>query len=400
VSDEVSTDELLRSARQAGVDVSEAQLARWHRAGLIPRPRVQRLGRGKGTRSLYPSGTAERLIRVAQIHQQEHRLAQTAWRLWWEDGGPLTAPGRQFLRQRASRLDAERQQIVELFEGDQSGDSAASTKMDELFAALQHGPLPKPLGGARRRSGSEKFPAVGRIILEVAAHRFDGFSVDSETGEDDAEVLERSLGLERARTDRLANADPWLEGDLGPDLAKLSDLLESHSNAGLAELGDAELETARSELHNFQAIVLNLTEMFTFFFGPEAFGYSMLSSLFKFDTPDAQSRGLLGWLLLRQNAALYEGMLEFGGLAPQAKATARLQEITQQLRQDVPAFADVLSPERLGAAQLNAEEGERLRVEISAVAEANREQVDSFLEQFPEIDDLLQLAGDGSGPRP
>src|SRR5438105_15226652 len=100
-----SKDELLAAASNAGFEVSEAQLARWHRAGLLPRPQVRSLGRGKGTESLYPPGTRQRLIRVAQVHVEEHRLANAAWRLWWEDGGPLTKSARRFLSQMAGGLD-------------------------------------------------------------------------------------------------------------------------------------------------------------------------------------------------------------------------------------------------------------------------------------------------------
>jgi hypothetical protein len=77
-----SKEELLAAAAKAGFEVSEAQLARWHRSGLLPRPQVRSLGRGKGTESLYPPGSSDRLVRVAELHVEEHRLANAGWRLW------------------------------------------------------------------------------------------------------------------------------------------------------------------------------------------------------------------------------------------------------------------------------------------------------------------------------
>src|SRR5581483_5237927 len=106
-------EELLAAASNAGFEVSEAQLARWHRARLLPRPQVRSLGRGQGTESLYPIGRSQRLVRVAQVHVDEHRLSNAAWRLWWEDGGPLTSSARRFLVKVASGLDKQREYVAD-----------------------------------------------------------------------------------------------------------------------------------------------------------------------------------------------------------------------------------------------------------------------------------------------
>lgn len=77
-------DEVIRYAAAFGNKVSAAQLARWHRAGLLPRPRQQPLGRGLGTATLYPSGTSAQLVALCQIREEERRLDRVAFRLWWE----------------------------------------------------------------------------------------------------------------------------------------------------------------------------------------------------------------------------------------------------------------------------------------------------------------------------
>jgi len=379
-------------ARAAGVPVTDAQLARWHRAGLIPRPDIQRLGRGKGTRSLYPAGTSARLIRVADVHRQEHRLGHAAWRLWWEDGGPLSVPARAFLVDVACNLDGQRQQIVDLLDGDLSGDLTAIRKMDELYSSMQNDRLPQPLGQARARVGTTQFATVGRMLLELAADRFEGFQADPDTGVDDGAVLEKSWGLERARSDQLADADPWLEGDLAPDLTKLSRLIASTPQLELAQSPDAALDAARVELGEFLVTITTAARMLQTLFGPDAFGYGMISQLFDLASAKGQATALLAWMLLRQDEGLQVGMRLLAGLSPQAQATERLYDITRQLCDEVPELADVLSPERLAAAQLNLEENERLRDEIRTIADANRERVDGFLARFPDLEELQGLA--------
>src|SRR5437868_2218123 len=170
-----SKDELLAAAQHAGFAVTDTQLARWHRVGLLPKPQVQSLGRGKGTRSLYPPSSTARLIRIAQVHKQERRLRPAAWRIWWEDGGTLSGPAREHLIGVARDLDHQRALVIEAFEGDAAGDPQAAAEMDELFRSIERDRLPQPLGEARRRVGQARFSIVGRIVLELIANRFDGF---------------------------------------------------------------------------------------------------------------------------------------------------------------------------------------------------------------------------------
>src|SRR5258707_10332904 len=79
-----SRDEVIQRALVVGYTVSPAQLARWHRAGLLPRPRQQALGRGRGTETFYPPGSALQVVAICQIKDEERRLERIAFRLWWE----------------------------------------------------------------------------------------------------------------------------------------------------------------------------------------------------------------------------------------------------------------------------------------------------------------------------
>lgn len=67
-----------------GFALTKTQLARWHRAGLLPQPRQRGLGRGKGTSSIYPNGTGNQLRALLEIHARERRLPFVAWKLGWE----------------------------------------------------------------------------------------------------------------------------------------------------------------------------------------------------------------------------------------------------------------------------------------------------------------------------
>src|SRR5215470_20045408 len=64
--------------------VTERQITRWHFEGLIPKPKQRRLGRGRGTETVYPIGTAKQLLALVNIRSKKRRLAPIGWGLWWQ----------------------------------------------------------------------------------------------------------------------------------------------------------------------------------------------------------------------------------------------------------------------------------------------------------------------------
>jgi len=79
-ADDVSKQELLIAAQKIGV--SPRQFERWRKAGLIPAPRLERFGRGKGTTAFYPSSTIGLLEAIAKAHSIDLRLDYVAVRVW------------------------------------------------------------------------------------------------------------------------------------------------------------------------------------------------------------------------------------------------------------------------------------------------------------------------------
>lgn len=76
-------DEVLAVAAEAGFAISSDQLARWHRGGLLPRPRQVSRGRGRGTVTIYPRGTAEQVVALCEITANHRSLARAGFQLWW-----------------------------------------------------------------------------------------------------------------------------------------------------------------------------------------------------------------------------------------------------------------------------------------------------------------------------
>src|SRR5258708_11154308 len=74
---------LVNLAHEHGYEVSATQLGRWHRAGLLPRPKQQAMGKAQGSQSLYPPGTSEQLLALCALRSHERRFSHLACQPWW-----------------------------------------------------------------------------------------------------------------------------------------------------------------------------------------------------------------------------------------------------------------------------------------------------------------------------
>jgi hypothetical protein len=395
IDERESRDMVLATARAAGFPVTDAQLARWHRAGLLAKPTVRSRGRGLGTESLYPAGTGARLVRIATVHAREHRLAYAAWRLWWEDGGPLSVPAREHLRRTGAWMDESKRAVADLVRRDAEGDPEAAALVDGVYQAAERGRLSGPLAAARKRTGTDRFSSVARVLLEIAGGSFTGYATDPTSGEsaDDEAIFENALGLTRARTDRFGSAGPWLEGETGPDLMRLASLMSSHSFAAAAATSDADLDAARRELRAFVEVISGAALLAARLFRPDAGAFAGIASgLAQMDHPRAQAFLLLAWSILGADDTLRPGMNELVGLAPRVEATTALFAIIEEIRIAVPTLGEAWSDERLGSAQGDAEQAAAMLTEIRDAAGEHRAEVDEGLARHPELPELIAAA--------
>lgn len=107
-----SRDDLIKAAASLGYAVTAAQLARWHRAGLLPRPGQRSLGRGRGTETFYPAGTSVQLVALCQMKEEERRLDRLAFGLWWDGFAVGSDVIKEFLKAGAGPMEDKLRQAV------------------------------------------------------------------------------------------------------------------------------------------------------------------------------------------------------------------------------------------------------------------------------------------------
>lgn len=95
-----------------------------------------------------------------------------------------------------------------VFENRETGDEvrplgrqAAVAEMEGTYTAASEKRVPATLGQVRRNVGRGRFTTVFRVLAEVATGSFEGYQ------DEEAELaFEKALGIDHARTDRLADA--------------------------------------------------------------------------------------------------------------------------------------------------------------------------------------------------
>ncbi len=393
--------QLLDAARAAGFKLSDPQLGRLHRAGLVPSPRTRPLGRGKGTVSEFPPGSTTRLLRTLEIQKQERtqKFSTVAWRLWWEDGGPPPTPARELLASVATRWDRERDELSDLLTREAEGDPEAERQVETLYTEAEQGRVAGPLGTARRNAGRDGFASVARVMAEVATGRFESYQDHEEPARDGTPqphttgaLVERALRLDRARTDRIAGNEPRFIGRSETDLTRLSSFFGERRLGQFANTPDAELNRARTEVRRLLNLVATFAPLIERVVGRDASGYGTIGRVLNPRTPRLQAFTLLAWLVLRQDPMLLEATHTLGALVPQVLATVELEQLSNQLAQEVPALAPALNGAARAHAQGDSEEAARLHAEIKLVSNEHREQVDSFFRRHPEVDALITTA--------
>jgi hypothetical protein len=250
-----SSQHLLSLAHEQGYEVSTAQLARWHRAGLLPRPRQQALGRARGTQTLYPPGTGEQLLFLCASRLHQHSLTLLAWRLWWA-GYPVSLA---VIRQRLQRAAARLSHYVQLFLAMKSSAPTVETTaqevsermLDDIERLSRVRLKSKLLHRIRKRVGKDYFPTFLRVLLDIASGTFGDHALNYDEAARMTEllVLSKGLGFDNQFIKDNANITHYISGILVPFLEQLSADICSHDLDQMLQLiPDFELLQARDDL--------------------------------------------------------------------------------------------------------------------------------------------------------
>ena len=326
-------DQVIERASALGYDVSEDQLARWHRAGLLPRPRQRPLGRGRGTETTYPHGTSVQVVAVCQIKDEERRLGRVAFRLWWDGFDVDLAVIREQL---ASVMRPIEDEIRKAATGGGTGLRGV------LGRTLGHDRIEAIAAVMANQSDASEDPASTAVIWETMA-----------SWPPTLDELTALLG--QAVAARMA----------GPPMASL-----------IEQASDEDLVRARDRTRSMTVLLRNAAAPMAWLYGKSGSVFKMVDRLMNNMTPQ-DNLGMVAMMLALTPFMRPEvlAMLDAGTQPPLAQELRQILTIRDQ----VPGAAQVLTPMAIRACIREKEAARRYRPQIEQFFKAHRAEIDSVL---------------------
>ncbi|GEM_PF-4664632 len=298
-------EDVIETARAQGFTVSETQLVRWHRAGLLPPigkeiPRLFPGRDGRGSETIYPLGTGEQAVALCRALAEKRSLPRAGWQLWWH--GYEVAPA--FARDPVERALTEIERFVE-FAHRYDGLS------DELIDSLTKRSTTPLIGTIRQRIRRTGFRRVLRIILSVYDGTFTGWQGDDE------DLIERGLRIDEAYESKISGLKELLQGSVTETVQEMACLLNVRQLRRVLETTtDEGLVTAREELRVTLAVIDNVLYVIERFVGKNKFMHAFLPSSENVGE-DVQPGFVLHWLGLRQMRGFATGYQQVMGALSQ-----------------------------------------------------------------------------------
>lgn len=330
-----SAQDILDYLQFAGFEMTRDQLARLHRRRLIDQPIAPpKLGRGSVTN--YPTGTAERMLRIAQLRNSTKQLDELAWRLWWEGFSIEPELVRTFLLRRAVRWDEQSPDGVptESENGGGTGPKGNRDVLEEVF--FQHLKSGSPSNAAKRQleRGSELYVEFAGLLIDLLRG-----DLSSLNGSDE--------GLFN-KTSRLSNARARSPGHAA--LLAMREEFDVPYSEIVESLDDQRLNRARTVTRQLLGVTANIGEIVQEVFGStgrgrENVGKSLVALA---DSPDEQILALLLTSSFIDDDSVLDGVdfsRPFTANAPAITYRDFLR--LRYLAQEIPGLANLLTPNRV-----------------------------------------------------
>jgi hypothetical protein len=325
-----SREHVIAYASGLGYLVTPTQMVRWHRAGLLPRPSQRPLGRGRGTMTTYPLGTAAQVVALCQIRDDERRLDRVAFRLWWGGFTVDLAVIREQLQAVLWSIEADLQRSAD--------DLPRRARGIDAVMRRSFGP----------RRIAAMMTAVQRPLADVS----------------------RPIAWDA----------PWPPSldDMADSIGQLvADRITGVPAADvLAHATDEDLILARERARFLLAMLHDLLAPLAWLYGKGGAAFRVMDRLLESLAP-ADYVGIVALMVLLGPAipSAAKAALDAGSEPPLAEDL----RLVLAIRDQVPGAADVFTPMAVRALLRNKEAAGRYRPAIEAFLAAHRQEVDAVL---------------------
>jgi hypothetical protein len=352
--------------------VTERQITRWHFEGLIPKPKQRRLGRGRGTETVYPIGTAKQLLALVSIRSKNRRLANIAWGLWWQGYAVEMILIRDFL---VSSVSNWGKWISEVFDA-RTGELKPKTRKS-IKTGLQSHHKAGFLRRIKNAVGEERVSEMIHLLLQIITGRYGSNSDRAETDNFDVGKL---IGLQPDEIDQFG-IKPRMEKN---SLAEISQLFGKTSwSSVIQKSSDDELMQARNEFLQVLTTLDSLSLVAEKLWGKKTLWLVLPGKWLRDMEPQHQALFIIFWRILgkTQLRVKIEQILNLcklwiGIAFPHYQAL-------EQLKMEIPSLSEDVT--KIMKAVLRKEgSDDYLKGRLQNLRKKHEKELDAFWERHPE----------------
>jgi hypothetical protein len=393
-----TANELIGYAAAAGHVVTRTQLVRWHKRGLIPRPQLHYTPGRRGALSLYPAGTAEVLLVVAESEATRRPLEDVAWTLWWEGHERDMTEVRAFIGSMCDELASVQDKLRRVLP---SGATYPGSRWRVRDYLTRSSNLRPPLGTVRRRldwRGRNEFGRFVDLLLKVMV----GQEPDFITG--DEQIIERAFHFDQARSTPLHGSTEWFPAEDGMAFQWMANLVSRPLREVLDGAADDDLVTARDEVQGLIEFLTTFGETMVWIFGGKGLGYGFIGSVMNrfVDTPRRQAFLVLLLYAVRRDPNLRIGWDLLRPTVESWNTTGyRNWQGIKLIREELPEAQRVIGEARLREAFKVPKGWERLAAEVEVLRREHAGELDAVIAAHPDMFPKRvsqELGGDTTDP--
>ncbi|MGA2294792.1 MAG: hypothetical protein ABSG24_06155 [Acidimicrobiales bacterium] len=374
----------------AGFHLTREQLVRIHQRRIMNEPFLNPSS-WRDPRTTYAPGTAQRMLRMAQLKGKSKHLDELAWRLWWEGADIEPEIVRSYLTKMAKRWD-ERLSEFRLAAADAAHDEGLKGERDVLDDVFFKHLKPAPsMTSLRKRlgQGSDIYVEFAALLIDLLRGDF------SVLGEPGVGLFGRSNDPydEGADDDRGAGrtALEAMQGDAAKPYARLVESLNSR-----------QIENARPVALHFTRIIANIGAIMHDGFGEvtrdrDTVGSSLVALA---ESPEEQVLSLLLTSSFLKDDRIRTSLSHLNGMITHSPAISYEDYLRlRYLAKEVPGMEDLVNPSRMRDAFDSPEGAERWRASfeefrqnhLAEFEEAMAARPDLFALKWPGGEDFLEI---------
>jgi hypothetical protein len=369
----------------AGFELTRDQLVRLYQRHLINEPFLNPNG-WRDPKTIFPTGTAERMLRIAQLKNKTKHLDEVAWRLWWE--GASVDPGliRAYVTKVAQRWDDRLNELRNAEPGGTEETEGERDVLDEVF--FQHLKLAPSMATLRKRlgRGSDIYVEFAGLLIDLLGGEF------SILRQSETDLFAPSAG----RGDPRSSAYRWSGSSA---LSAMSDSSAPPYVEVAASLSDDQIACARPVALLFTRVITGIGEIVhEGFAGTGRSRDSAGKSLIVLsENPEEQVLFLLLTSTFLKDDHIRANLPDFEKLVVNSPVVSYQDYLRlRYLARQVPGLDELVTPTRMREAFESPEGAEQWRASFEQFHLEHLQEMEDAIDERPDLFGLRLLPDDDS----